>query len=139
MELPRLCVKMEPGSVPLVKKLKQSAILKFLSGATTAGTQNQKAKITLYDRDSHRAVKHDWFKCFPWLELQGGVEPRRGPGPGSGTENPESADEAHHGDVKFRCKLCVAARRKNRFTEGNSAAKPKKDYFLKHERTEDHR
>lgn len=73
--------------------------------------ENKKPK---FDRDFNRKVKSVWFQEFDWLKL-------------------DSEREV------FLCKNCIQAKKDNIFTIGKCAKKPKKDDFVKHEKSLDHR
>ena len=40
---------------------------------------------------------------------------------------------------KFRCKSCVETKQNNIFVTGKDATKPKKDDFIKHQKSNDHK
>ena len=65
-----------------------------------------------YDKARH--IKSEWFTIFPWLSYE------------------KDADV-------FKCKSCCKCNLKNVFTEGKSGQKPKRDDFVKHERSADHK
>lgn len=77
--------------------------------------ENQPSKRPKYNRDNNRSVKAVWFSDFQWL--------------------------IHDTDKNsFFCELCKSCKKSNIFTTvGKDGSKPKRDDFVKHARSEDHR
>ena len=85
------------------------------NAATVAISEADSSKKTKkYTRDLNRKVKAEWFQAFKWLQY----------------------DEKR--DV-FMCEMCCSTKKSNTFTSGKSAARPKRDDFVKHENTRDHK
>ena len=98
-----------------------SSILKYTKRGSDTDISGDKAsqeqppkKPKPYNRDSHRTLNPAWFKEFDWLRFD---------------EN----------ENIFTCSICREHHKHNIFTTGKSAAKPKKDDFVKHQITTDHR
>lgn len=93
------------------------AFINAKGGTNSEPPDEKKSKLAEtkpYDRDDKRKVKTEWFQQFEWLSL----------------------DKENH---TFTCKICLEGKKVNIFTSGKGANKPKKDDFVKHEASKDHR
>ena len=83
-----------------------------ISSFFSGSLKRKEQYVNKYDR--HRAIKSEWFKIFHWL--------------------------IHAKDENmFRCKSCVETKQNNIFVTGKDATKPKKDDFIKHQKSNDHK
>ena len=80
--------------------------------APTTSSNTSDGTRKKYCRDQHRVLTDEHKRLFPWL-----------------VQN----------DGKLYCLLCQKNKRENTFTKGKSCERPKKDDFVKHERSRDHR
>jgi hypothetical protein len=98
---------------------RQGSIVSFFGNAN--GPTQQKTTKS-YDRDN-RKFKSEWFTQFTWLEV-------------------EEAKDKGEKVLKYHVCVCVYVcewKKPNIFTTGKPGSKPKKDDFVKHEMTKDHR
>lgn len=117
---------------PPPKRSKQSKINSFFSKPTTSSdsqnpvsesasehpssnSDNEHVEHATSSQDAfkNRKIKADWFKTYTWLKYC-----------------PESNS--------FHCKTCLQANEINVFTTGKDAKIPKKDDFIKHEKSKSH-
>ena len=97
-----------------------NAAVTFVPAGDSSGRNPSRPKKRKYDRDCHRSLTEEHKRAFPWLVLQ---------------ESAADTDDIESQPMLLLCSWCKDAGRRNIFTIGKVSNKPKKDDFVKHEKT----